>query len=148
MGSVIKPARPDQRFAVLALCRDFHAASPAPFAFDPVHASQSVQGHIEGVGKLCLVNEVDGAVRGILIASAAISPLAPVLFAQELIFWINPAHRRGRVALSMIRSYEAWARAEGCIGAGLSGLNDPRVSRLYAAAGFDLFENKFLKMLG
>ncbi len=145
-AGIVRPARPDERFAVLRLCRDFHAASGIPFAFDPAHASLTAQDHIEAPDKLCLILEVSGALRGVLMASKAISPIAPVRLAQELVFWVDPAHR-GRAPRRMVASYEAWARAEGCAAAGLSGLNDPRVSRFFGAAGFALTENKFLKML-
>lgn len=144
---IVRPARPDERFAVLALCRDFHAASGIPFDFDPAHASRAAQDHIECPHKLCLILEAQGALRGVLAASVAISPLAPVRIAQELVFWVDPAHR-GRAPLKMICAYEEWARAEGCAAAGLSGLNDPRVARFFGAAGFALSENKFLKMVG
>ena len=115
---IVRPARPDERFAVLALCRDFHAASGIPFEFDPAHASRAAQNHIACPHKLCLVLEAQGALRGVLAASVAISPLAPVRIAQELVFWVDPAHR-GRAPLGMIRAYEEWARAEGCAAAGL-----------------------------
>lgn len=144
---VVRPARPDERFEVLALCRDFHAASGIPFPFDPAHASRAAQDHIEDPRKLCLVLEVNGALRGVLAASAAISPLSPVRIAQELVFWVDPAHR-GRSPRRMLAAYEDWARAEGCAAIGLSGLNDPRVARFFGAAGFALSENKFLKMVG
>lgn len=147
MSVKIRPARPDERFAVLNLARDFHAASGIPFAFNPAHASRAAQDYIEDPRKLCLILEANGAVRGVLAASWAVSPLSPVRIAQELVFWIDPAHR-GRHALRMIRAYEDWAKSEGCAAAGLSGLNDPRVARLFSFAGFDPAENKFLKMMG
>ena len=146
-GATVRPARPDERFAVLALCKRFHAASGIPFAFDPAHASRAVQEHIECPRKLCLILDANGAQRGVLAASASISPLAPVKIAQEIVFWVDPGHR-GRAAFKMLDAYEAWARREGCAGAGLSGLNDPRVSRFFRASGYALTENKFLKMWG
>lgn len=146
-GVIVRPARPVERFEVLALARAFHAASGIPFAFHAAHASRAAQDYIEDPRKLCLVLEVNGALRGVLAASAAISPLAPVKIAQELIFWVDPAHR-GRAPRRMIAAYEEWARAEGCAACGLAGLNDPRVARFFCAAGFAQAENKFLKMVG
>lgn len=143
---VLRAARGDERFAVLALCRAFHAASGIPFAFDAAHASRSVQDYIEDPRKLCLVREVDGALRGVLAAATSISPLAPVRIAQELVFWVDPQHR-GRGSRDLLTAYEAWARAEGCAAAGLSNLNDPRVARFFAGAGFALCEQKSLKIL-
>lgn len=144
--AVVRPARPDELFAVVALARDFHAASGIPFEFSAPHFSQVAQAHVECPRKLCLILEVNGALRGVLMASATISPIAPVRLAQELVFWVDPAHR-GRAPRRMVAAYEAWARAEGCAAAGLSGLNDPRVARFFSAAGFALTENKFLKIL-
>jgi RimJ/RimL family protein N-acetyltransferase len=143
----VRQARAAERFAVLALARDFHAASGIPLAFDPAHAARTVADHIEDPRKLALVLVVDGVLRGVLAASVALSPLSPVLVAQEVIWWIAPAHR-GCSAVRMLRAYETWAGAQGCAGLGVSGLNDPRVARLYGRAGFDLIENKFLKMVG
>lgn len=142
----VRLARPDERFAVLALARDFHAASGIPLAFDAAHASCTVADFIEDPNKLVLVLDVDGAVRGVLAASMTLSPLSPALVAQEVIWWIAPAHR-GRAALLMLRAYEQWAARKGCACAGVSTLNDPRVARLYERAGFNLIENKFLRMV-
>ena len=144
---IVRPARPAERFQVLALARAFHAASGIPFAFDPAHASRSAQDYIESPEKLCLVLEAGGALRGCLAASWSLSLLAPVRIAQELIFWVEPAHR-GRAPRQMLAAYEAWGRAESCAAIGLAGLNDPRLARYFGAAGFELIENKFLKMLG
>ncbi|MFW8636714.1 GNAT family N-acetyltransferase [Cribrihabitans pelagius] len=143
----IRPARWNERFAVLKLARDFHAASGIPFPFDPAHASQTAQSFIEDPDKLCLVLEVSGALRGVLAASWAVSPLAPVRLAQEVIFWLDPQHR-GSAARKMLSAYEEWARGQQCDAAGLAALNDPRVSRFFGAAGFKPVENKFLKILG
>ena len=145
-GYIVRSARPDERFAVLLLARDFHAAAGIPFEFHPAHASCAAKDHIEAPDKLCLVLEVGGALRGVLAASWSISPLAPVKIAQELIFWVDPDHR-GRASHRMLAEYEKWARVQGCAAAGLAGLNDPRVARFFGAAGFGLIENKFLKIL-
>lgn len=143
----VRPARWNERFAVLSLARDFHAASGIPFPFDPAHASQTAQRFIEDPDKLCLVLEVSGALRGVLAASWACSPLAPVRLAEEVIFWLDPQHR-GSAARKMLAAYEEWARGQLCDAAGLAALNDPRVARFFGAAGFKPVENKFLKILG
>ena len=143
-GFHVRPARSDERFEVLALCRRFHAASGVPFDFDPAHASITAQRCIDGPEALCLALEADGALRGVLAALTSISPLAPVRVADELIFWVDPAFR-GRGPRLMLKGYEDWARAQGCVLIGMSALNDPRVSRFYGAAGFRSLENKFYK---
>lgn len=148
MGAgVLRRAREADRFEVTALARRFHSSSGVPFEFDAAHASMTVAAYISTPRHLCLVNEVDGALRGVLAAQASISPLAPVLIAQELVFWIDPEWR-GDAARKMIAAYEKWAASEGCVFAGLSGLNDPLVARFFRRAGFDQAENKFLKKVG
>lgn len=143
----VRAARPEDRFAVLRMCRDFHAASRIPFAFDPAHASMTAADYIADPRKLCLVLECAGRLGGVLAAVKSTSPLAPVLISQELVFWIDPPFR-GRSAFAMIAAYEDWARSEGCAAAGLAGLDDPRIARLFGAAGFAPMENQFLKLLG
>mgnify|MGYP006201867671 CR=1 FL=1 len=145
-GPVIRPAQYDDLFAVVALARDFHAASGVPFAFDPARFSAIASGYITAPACLCLVLEVEGAPKGVLMASASMLPFAPVLAATELIFWVDPAHR-GRAPRRMIAAYEDWARDQGCAMIGLSSLNDPRVARFYGAAGFAPCDNNFLKMV-
>lgn len=144
--SVIRTAKPEDRFGVVSMCREFHKVSGIPFEFNAAHASRAAQEYIEGQDRLCLVLEVDGALCGVLAASITVSPLAPVRLAQELVFWVHPS-QRGRFPLRMLQAYEAWARTEGCAAAGLSGLNDVRVSHFFERAGFGLSENKFLKIL-
>ncbi|QBR34873.1 GNAT family N-acetyltransferase [Leisingera sp. NJS201] len=144
---LVRPARWRERFGVLKLARDFHAAAGIPFPFNPAHASQAAQRFIEDPDKLCLVLEVSGVLRGVLAASWSISPLAPVRLAQEVIFWVDPQHR-GSAARRMLAAYEDWARNQRCDAAGLAALNDPRVARFFGAAGFKPVEAKFLKILG
>ncbi|GAB5431208.1 MAG: hypothetical protein EpisKO_05780 [Epibacterium sp.] len=143
---LLRPARGSERFEVLAMCREFHAASGIPFPFDAAHASRAAQEYIERPDRLCLVLDVDGALRGLLAASVSISPLSPVRVAQELVFWVAPDHR-GRAPKMMLAAYGEWARSQGCAAAGLSGLNDGRVARFFRASGYGLSENKFLKVL-
>lgn len=146
-AAIVRPAIPRERFAVVALARDFHAVAGIPFPFCPAYFSGVAQDHIESPRKLCLILEVGGVASGVLMASTHMMPIAPVRAAQELIFWIAPG-ARGRSAGLMLAAYEAWAIAEGCAAIGLAGLNDRRVARLFRRAGFDLVENKFLKMVG
>lgn len=141
----IRPAQSIERFDVVRLCRDFHTASGIPLAFDPAHTSRAAADFIDDPAKLALVLISDGAVSGLLAASVTPSPLSPVWIAQEVVWYITPA-LRGRAAIPMLNDYCAWAQEMGCVGVGLSGLNDPRVARLYGRAGFDLVENKFLRM--
>lgn len=145
-GLEVRAAREIERFPILSLCRDFHAASGISLPFCAAHASLTVADYIGDPAKLALVMVSDGVVNGILAASAATSPLSPVLVAQEVVWFITPA-LRGRAWRSMLRAYCAWAKSMGCAGAGASGLNDPRVAGLFGRAGFDLVENKFLRMI-
>jgi GNAT superfamily N-acetyltransferase len=142
---LIREALPDDLFAVVALARDFHAAASVPFGFDAAYFSQQAAAMIAVPRCLCLVLEVDGALQGVLLASVAPLPFAPVLTAKEVMFWVSPEHR-GRAPRQMVKAYAAWAEEQGCMMIGLSSLNDPRVARFYSSLGFSPCDTNFLKM--
>lgn len=86
----------------------------------------------------------DGAASGLLAGIAAPSIWAPVLVAEELIWWIAP-RRRGRFAGVMLDHFEAWAAA---IGAGATGLSHTGKSAaaLYERRGYERAETKYLRL--
>lgn len=94
--------------------------------------AQTLRGLIASPRGYAAVLELEGP-RGLLLAHAAPSPWAPVLAAEELVWWIAP-ERRGRWALRMLDDVEAWARD---LGAGVLGLSSTGrdIGALYARRG-------------
>lgn len=83
---------------------------------------------------LALVLDLDGP-KGALVAHLTTYPLGESVLAKEAVFWIDP-EARGGWALSMIRAYEAWAKARGAVMAGLSCFADDRTAKLFLRAGY------------
>jgi GNAT superfamily N-acetyltransferase len=117
------------------MARDFHAAASMPVAFDAAYAAAVASAYIADGDKLCLVLNRDG-VAGVLAAHVYQHPLAPVLAADELMWWIDPAHR-GRGALAMLAAYEDWARGKGCALIGMATPpDDERAAAIYRRTGY------------
>jgi hypothetical protein len=97
--------------------------------------------------RLCLVLEVCNRAQGVLMATAAEHPFGPVMVARETAWWIEPEHR-GLAAIKMLDIFERWARAEGCLFAGMGGLGEaPDVASIYTRRGYRAAETHFLKAL-
>ena len=106
--------------------------------------AQTVRGLIASARGYAAVLDLDGP-EGLLLAHAAPSPWAPVLAAEELVWWIAPA-RRGRWAIRMLDDLEAWARS---CGAGVLGLSSTGrdIGPLYARRGALCCETRWMMEL-
>jgi hypothetical protein len=145
MGCV-REAKSADRAAIVRMARAFHEASGLPLPFDPVYAAMVTQAYIADSNKLCLVLD-EGGPAGVLAASVYRHPLAPVLAADELIWWIEPEHR-GRAALEMLSTYEAWARSKGCAVIGMATPpGDERAAVIYRRRGFAAAGSHFIKSI-
>lgn len=132
--------------ALARMARDFIKASGTGLPFDADYVDGALRQHLATPARLTLVLDVDGP-RGMLCAAAQRSPLAPVAIAEELVFWIDPAHR-GRAALAMLKAYSAWAKEMGCERATMVGLASMKsVDRFYRLAGFEPLENTYARSL-
>ncbi|MEY8099591.1 GNAT family N-acetyltransferase [Falsihalocynthiibacter sp. S25ZX9] len=150
MGShsvaVIRQALPCEGEAIAELGRDFLAHTGAHIPFDLSYAEHTVRTFISDPTRLALVLEKDGAVVGALLAATSSSPFSPVLFAQEVAWWVSPNARSLR-SLQMIAQYEAWANSRGCRFVAMASLNDHRLDRFYRRRGFTPMETHYLKGL-
>ncbi len=153
---MIRPATLSDKERVILLLRDSRkgaefdrADGPTGFVFpfDPAYAERLFVSYLGVSRRLCLVHDVDGVARGVLLAHAYEHDFGPVWMSQERLWWIDPAHR-GTAAQRMLDAYEAWSRAEGCEFAGMAGMGaDPLVAKLYRRRGYRDAETNFLKAL-
>lgn len=141
---MIRHATAADSIAVAGLGKQFAAAADTGFAFDAAYAEARARQVILDPNGVCLLWDV-GRPVGVLAATVGLHPLFPVLWAQELLWWIDPEHRgAGR---AMIAAFEAWARERGADVAKLSAL-DPRAGVLMRRAGYALApETHWLKRL-
>lgn len=127
------------------MLRDFHGAAGLPFSFSAPWAAGLFDTH-RAPDRLALVLDIDGRASGVLLAVAGQSPLGPFRIAQELAWWIDPAHRGHGTA--MLDAYEAWAAANRCAYVGVASLAAfPRTDAIYERRGYSRAETHFLKAL-
>ena len=135
--------------AVERMLHDFHAASAGQFSaelYDKLHFRHVYRGLISSpdLGFVAII-EADGEPVGCLIAAAAQSPFAPIVVAEEVMWWVDPDHR-GPESLSMLDVYEAWAVDIGAKIVGLSSFGK-RPPAEYKKRGFSPVEQKHAKAL-
>ncbi|UGA45950.1 GNAT family N-acetyltransferase [Bradyrhizobium quebecense] len=156
---MIRPACLSDKSRVIEMLRDFHAewlaragaslltAGDPALEFYPDYAERLFAAHLRSTRACALVLDIEGAAHGLLLAVAIDHLLGPVRIAKENAWWIDPA-QRGPSAMRLIAAYLAWARAQGCRVAEMSGLGaDPAVAVIYQRCGFVRMETSYVKAL-
>jgi len=137
-------AVPTDRFAMVRMGKDFLRESTLPLPEDPGYMSRTVSLYMELPNCLALVLDVDGAVKGMLLAAVDDSPLAPVKMAKETVWWVDPGARGhgGR----MLDCFEEWAKDRGASLVAMSAL-DRRVGVLYKRRFYKEADTSYYKVL-
>lgn len=121
------------------LLLDFHEATGLPFPATVAWADKLYQ--------TARTNPDWTAIErpgGILIGMVGPSLLGPFKVAQELVWWVDPAHRGQSGA--MLQEYEEWAKVKGVFAIEVKSLAMfPRTEALYARAGFSRLETSWVK---
>lgn len=132
----------DDRPEIIRMLRDAHRAAGDifPYPFSTEHAVDVATRHL--VDDDCLALVVPG---GMLLASCAPHPFAPVKYAFETVWWIDPDFRGGTLAVRMLRDYENWARGKGCAFITMASLVHSPVN--YEKFGYRETETHFIKCL-
>lgn len=95
---------------------------------------------------IILVAERDALVIGMLALLAYQHPMSGERVAQEVFWWLDPAHRGFGVFL--LRRGERWAKSQGARRLSLMAPADkPRVMEIYEAIGYERVEVTFQKDL-
>lgn len=139
----VRLATPDDRMPVVRMLRDAHKAGGLPFKFSAAHAVALFEAQ-QSADRLCLIFDA-GTPHGVLMASAQQHPFAPVLYAAEVVWWIDPEHR-GKSASQMLAAYEAWAAERGCAFVSMAALSAaPRAGVIYERRGYRPSETHYIK---
>jgi hypothetical protein len=154
-ADVIRLATEADKVAVIKLLAASHVAAGFAdvgagavfaFPFEAAFAERLFLVHLMP-RHLCMVHDVEGVPRGVLMAIAAQHPFGPVWLARETVWFIERAYR-GLAAVKMLDGYESWARGLGCQYIGMAGMgDDPEVGRLYRRRGFAVAETHYLKAI-
>jgi GNAT superfamily N-acetyltransferase len=95
-----------------------------------------------------LLAEDDAGVIGMLAIVALPAPLSGQLYADEMVWWVDP-RRRGwiRVGPALLRSAEDWARARGCYMIKMVAPSGSTIGTFYGRVGFTPLETAYVKVL-
>jgi hypothetical protein len=140
----VRLGRLEDRDRVVALLRESHAAAGFSFPFQAAYADRLFRQHLASPMACVLV--AGEPAWGILLAVAYEHPFGAGRIAKETVWFVSPK-ARGRLGLSMLDAYEAWARSLGCTSAGMASLATNNVSRIFERRGYAPIETHFAKPL-
>jgi len=127
--------------STVKLLLDFHAASELPFPATAQWADKLYTVARTDPNWLCV--ERPG---GVLLAMCGPSLMGPFTVAQEVVWWVDPAHRGNSVG--MLREYEQWATLRGVFAIEVKSLAKfPEVEKLYERAGYARLESSWVRWL-
>lgn len=134
--------------AVERMLHSFHEARqievPADL-YDSAHFRQTYRALIGSPDAVCAVLELDGEVKGCLLAGVTTSPFAPVKVAEEVVWWVDE-DARGKHGVKLLDLYERWATDAGARVIGLYSFEE-EAPALYAKRDYRPVERKFAKVV-
>lgn len=92
-----------------------------------------------------LVAEQDGALVGFLALLALPHPIFGGVWLDEVAWWVDPEHRRGRIGITLLQAAEAWAVIKNCTVLKLASPAGSSVGRYLARRGYTRVEEVWLK---
>ena len=134
--------------AVKQFCKE--VPHPAWGRFDSNKVKDLVSGLIESENGFVKIVTIDEEVVGALLATATPVAINSFIFAQEIMFWLDPDHRNGKTSSKLIEEYVEWSKAAGCDFVRLSSIEDlqgSRVGLLFKRKGFKPIESAYIKEL-
>ena len=146
---MLRQATVDDIPAIIALAR------PTFEAFVPFGGSEEMVSHtlagLAQFGGYVRVSEVDGQIGGFLAGLVAtFKPWAADKCAVEVLFYVAPEHRKGRLAVTMLKDFIEWGRQKDCrlvaVTANAMAGGD-RVGKLYERMGFAPVETAYLRRI-
>lgn len=93
------------------------------------------------------VADVDGRAVGMIGLVAGPHLISRELYAEEICWWMEPAHRHGTAGPRLLRAAEEWARQNGCQCLKMVAPTTSSVGAFYKRIGFTELETAYLKRL-
>lgn len=131
--------------SVKSFCKEI--PHPAWSKFNSNKVKDLVTALIDNPGGFVNVVEADGEIVGALIAFMSELPINDFIFAQELMFWLDPKHRNGKSASQLINNYVDWSKANKCNFIRLSALDnvlEGKAGLLFKRKGFKPTETAYV----
>ncbi len=96
---------------------------------------------------MIFVAEDAGAIVGLIAAFPMEEPISRQTQLDELVWWVEPAYRRGSVGPRLLRALETWARQKGIKLCKMIAPVDTTVGRFYERQGYVAIETSYIKRL-
>lgn len=146
---IVRDATPSDVLDIVLSVKSFCKEIPHP-AWSKVNATKVnslVTALIDSPNGFVNIVETEGEVVGALIAIVSDIPISDFMFAQELMFWVDPEHRNGKTASKLISNYVEWSKAKGCKFIRLSELDkvlEGKAGLLFKRKGFKPIETAYV----
>ena len=138
---------------VLSMIKEFHALGPHK---DEILSDDYINEVVDSyVGcditqKMFVVLTKDDEVVGLLFAMASEGGHLVIKskIGFELVWWVDPKHRKSGMGVKLLEAFEAWGNAVGCthlIGSHIHG--NKKISDLYKSNGYTPIEESYIKVL-
>lgn len=127
----------------------FHASPYKPLSVDEDRIEELIDVFFQSrpTDRITILWVEDGEPRGLLAAVAETNLFNYQRFAGELIWWLDPDHRRGNAANKMVEAYEYWAKNKaGCSTCSLVDLMG-NLDKYYTRKGYERRETTYIKVL-
>ena len=130
--------------AIVNLARKFNEESENALPFDPVLFSCTVADCIMKEDRACFVERDGGRAYAFLLAVLSPYPAAPIMQANELLWYCDPA-KRGKGAVRLFNEYLYWAESSGA-GVIYCGAFEGMAAKLYERNGFRRIDENWAKV--
>ena len=145
----VRKINPWEMGDLIALAQHFHAASEIGAEFAPDIFANTMGGMAQE-GRLGAFGMFDGdKMVGCLLGCVLGHFLARAALAQELMWWVEPEHRRNSGAIRLVDLFEKWAKERGAFGIVMASFEltdgDNRLEAIYRKRGYKLLERHYFK---
>lgn len=142
----IRPAREDDLEALIRMTLEFLESGPYRFLKSTPAKIAALVNTVRQHGEI-FVGEVDGQVVGMIAAFQARHPLTFDFYAEEMVWWVDPAYRKGTLGPRLLRRVEEWATAEGMVMLKMVAPAGTDIGEFYERSGYFKVEATWGKVL-
>jgi GNAT superfamily N-acetyltransferase len=146
---VIRRATLDDRARLVELLTHFISSTPYGriLPVRPKYLDELAFRVLRMSSAVTFVAEVDGVLVGMISGFAMEDPAAGVPILDELVWWVEPAHRgTSTIGPRLLKAFETWGRQKGLAWCKMVAPN-AEVGAFYARLGYALLETSFVKRL-
>lgn len=144
---MLRPATQKDVDEVMRMVRDLKAAVAESAPFSEATTSRLIADLIRSPrGMIHLACLPSGRPVGFIAGAVGAYAFAPVLEAQELLWWVDPKYRKTDYGPKLMDAFERWARGKNAavIGASYSGKS---ADALFRRRGMVAAERKYMKVV-